>query len=60
MGSSYKRLALMGAAIAALIVSAAFFGTTSSASAAKKSRAEPDQRANGSGVAASRLLPAIG
>ena len=39
MGSSYKRLALMGAAIAALIVSAAFFGTTSSASAAKKSRA---------------------
>src|SRR5207342_1246300 len=39
MGSSYKRLAIMGAAIAALIVSAAFFGTTSSASAAKKSRA---------------------
>ncbi len=39
MGSSYKRLALMGAAIAALIVSAAIFGTTSSASAAKKSRA---------------------
>ena len=38
MGSSYKRLALMGAAIAALIVSAAFFGATSSASAAKKSR----------------------
>src|SRR6185503_9872523 len=38
MGSSYKRLALAGAAIAALIAVAAFFGATSSASAAKKSR----------------------
>src|SRR5262249_572675 len=38
MGSSYKRLALVGAAIAALIISAALLGATSSASAAKQSR----------------------
>ena len=37
MGSSYKRLLLAGATIAALMLCAAFFGASSSASVAKKS-----------------------
>ena len=41
MGSSYKRLAIAGAVIAALTASAAFFGAASSASVAQSSSHMP-------------------
>ena len=45
MGSSYKRLALAGAAIAVLTAGAAFIGATSSASAVKKGSQLPSTTA---------------
>ena len=57
MGSSYKRLALVGAAIAVLMACAAFIGATSSASAAKNGSRLPSMTARATSGSLRRPWP---